>query len=143
MFVRDRHIFRSQIIFVANNEIVAPVTVAAGTAANQLTVYLADSKEIRIAHKRQHVQQIVTFGKFEQDNNKSNGSEPLKWYVCNKQSYNGRKLCYLLSLNVIHWMKFSEYDSGWSRSLVRDWLNNTFYNNGSSNSQCNKYNEKK
>ena len=45
-FICDCLIFSSQFILTANDKIIAFVTVAAGTAADQLTVKFSDSEKI-------------------------------------------------------------------------------------------------
>ena len=67
---------------------------------------------------------IVSFGKYEQDNNKSNGKEAVEWIVLDKQD--GKAL--LLSRYILYYAKYNEMEGAitWEKSSLRDWLNNTF-----------------
>ncbi len=78
----------------------------------------------------------VTFGAYEQDNNLSNGKEPIEWIVLDNEGY--RVL--VLSKYGLDTMPFSvEYDvSNWMNSYVRKWLNKDFYNTAFSRSEQNK-----
>ena len=57
-------IFAGKRIFIANNTIIANITIAAGSAADQSPMKLLNSKKIAVAHKWQHVKKIVFFRKF-------------------------------------------------------------------------------
>ena len=68
----------------------------------------------------------VTFGSYEQDNDVSNGSEPIEWVVLAHQD--GRTL--LLSrygLNGI-WYNTDRVEVTWEDCSLRRWLNTDFYN---------------
>jgi len=66
---------------------------------------------------------MITFGAYEQDNNKSNGKEPIQWRVLAKE--NGRLL--VISQYGIECRRFSEnYKGVWNRSTLRTWLNEDF-----------------
>lgn len=74
----------------------------------------------------------ITFGKWEQDNNKSNGSEAIKWKVLAVE--NDRILViteniievdrYAQSNSIVDGMK--EVNLNWKTSFIRQWLNNSF-----------------
>jgi hypothetical protein len=64
LFICDGLIFSGKFVFAADDEIIAPVAVAAGAAADQLPVELSDPEEVGIAHQRQHMKQAVLSGKF-------------------------------------------------------------------------------
>lgn len=68
---------------------------------------------------------IVTFGNYEQDNNHSNGAEPLEWIVLDRQD----DKVLLLSRYVIDCQQYHEkyYDITWAECDLRNWLNSTFY----------------
>ena len=75
---------------------------------------------------------IVILGAYEQDNDLTNGSEPIEWqYVADR---GGRKL--LLSKYALECKKFNEEwkDITWEDCTLRSWLNNDFYNNAFSSS---------
>lgn len=70
---------------------------------------------------------IVTYGQYEQDNNKSNGKEAIEWIVLKYDSATGRSL--LLSRYGLDAHRFdSKYYQGWDKSEIRSWLNSTFLN---------------
>ena len=68
----------------------------------------------------------VTFGHYEQDNDKSNGKEPIEWLVLAKE---GNKVLlisrYGLDEHCYH--KNTPYPT-WAKSDIRAWLNGTFLN---------------
>lgn len=67
----------------------------------------------------------VYFGAYEQDNNMSNGKEPIRWLVIGQQD--GKLL--LISEYILECFQYhSAYeDVTWDKSLLRDWLNSDFY----------------
>ncbi len=67
----------------------------------------------------------IKFGSYEQDNNLSNGKEPIEWIVMETQD----DKALLLSRYVLDVKPFeSERDSGtWNSASLRKWLNNDFY----------------
>lgn len=70
---------------------------------------------------------IVYFGNYEQDNNTSNGKEPVAWYVLDKSGGEATLLSvYLLDNQPYHedWGN----DITWEECTLRSWLNGTFYN---------------
>ena len=68
----------------------------------------------------------VILGSYEQDNNLSNGAEPIEWQVIG--SRNGHTL--LLSKYALDCKRYYEsYDDiTWENCTLRSWLNNDFYN---------------
>ena len=69
---------------------------------------------------------IIKMGKFEQDNDLSNGPEELEWQIV--KHGNGKYL--LISrhiLTAISWVKPGDARSNWKNSLVCEWLNGEFY----------------
>ena len=72
--------------------------------------------------------EFVTFGHYEQDNNESNGKEPIEWRVLQGQLASGGSLL-LISDKILDIGVFdSDGDANWSTSEVRVWLNDTFLN---------------
>ena len=73
-----------------------------------------------------NVGDIVILGSYEQDNNLSNGPEPIEWQVIG--SRNGHTL--LLSKYALDCMIYNESwaDVTWENCELRSWLNNDFYN---------------
>lgn len=72
------------------------------------------------------VDNVVTFGRFEQDNDTANGPEDIEWIVLDyNQNEHKTLLLSLYGLNV----EETHVDSGeytWEKSKVRKWLNNEF-----------------
>ena len=71
---------------------------------------------------------IITLGTYEQDNNLSNGAEPIEWIVVGERD--GHTL--ILSKDAIDYKKYNEElykDITWEDCTLRSWLNNDFYNN--------------
>ena len=71
---------------------------------------------------------IVTFGSYEQDNNTSNGKEPIEWEVLDIESDG---TCLLISRYALDCRTYNkeEKDVTWESCTLRSWLKNTFYNN--------------
>ena len=67
----------------------------------------------------------VTFGRYEQDNDTSNGPEPIQWKVLDVQ---GDKAL-LLSQDVLVRLQYHPQESGatWKDCTLRQWLNDDFY----------------
>ena len=73
-----------------------------------------------------NVGEYVTFGRYEQDNDKANGAEEIEWLVLDKQD--GKML--LLSKHIIENKVFHEQWGiavTWDMCDLRTWLNNDFY----------------
>ena len=69
---------------------------------------------------------IIQFGNYEQDNNTTNGKEPIEWIVLERE---GNKL-FLLSKYVLDkYCYANKYYVDWVDSDVRWWLNNDFFAN--------------
>jgi len=74
---------------------------------------------------------IVRLGNYEQDNVPANGQEKIEWVVLDVED--GKAL--LLSRYCLDCMPYEaeKEQASWGESLVRDWLNNEFYNTAFSN----------
>lgn len=81
---------------------------------------------------------VVEFGAYEQDNDLSNGNEPLEWIVVDSDNENGSVM--LLSRYVIDTYPYAvlpdddiDYFKNsvlqWENSDIREWLNKEFYQN--------------
>lgn len=71
---------------------------------------------------------VVTLGSYEQDNDLTNGAEPIEWLVLQDD---GEKTL-LLTKNVLEYMPYNEDKAGdfttrWDECSVRTWLNEDFY----------------
>ncbi len=69
----------------------------------------------------------VMFGSYEQDNDLSNGSEPIEWMILDVED--GRML--LLSMYALDCQPFDDNRDTvrWNNCSLRGWLNDDFYNN--------------
>ncbi|MBE6017638.1 MAG: hypothetical protein E7233_08535 [Lachnospiraceae bacterium] len=69
---------------------------------------------------------VVTFGSYEQDNNTSNGAEPIEWVVL---KVDGNKAL-MVSLYALDCQPFNAGGGAvtWEYCSLRNWLNDTFYN---------------
>ncbi|MBQ9879628.1 MAG: toll/interleukin-1 receptor domain-containing protein [Clostridia bacterium] len=76
---------------------------------------------------------IIVFGKYEQDNDISNGKEAIEWIVLAKDS--GKAL--IISKQALDCQQYNnEYlDITWEDSSLRRWLNGTFADNAFSNKE--------
>ncbi|MBR4541616.1 MAG: YARHG domain-containing protein, partial [Lachnospiraceae bacterium] len=70
--------------------------------------------------------EVVTFGRYEQDNDLTNGPEPIEWYVLTNKF--GKML--LLSKYGLDGKQYNETvgDVTWDNCTLRKWLNEEFYN---------------
>ncbi|MCR5662437.1 MAG: DUF6273 domain-containing protein [bacterium] len=82
------------------------------------------------AFKDREKRSVMTFGRFEQDNNASNGPEPIEWYVA--ANVDNKDGIYLL-LYSKYCLDCRPYQNkkpftDWKNCSLRKWLNNDFYN---------------
>ena len=73
-----------------------------------------------------NIGEYVTFGRYEQDNDKANGPEPIEWLVLDKQD--GKMLLlskYIIENKVFH--KQWGIEVTWDMCDLRIWLNGEFY----------------
>lgn len=68
--------------------------------------------------------EVITLGKYEQDNNTSNGAEPIEWIVLEKKD--GKAL--VISRYILDQVPFVKGfgDADWEHSTIRKWLNKEF-----------------
>lgn len=73
------------------------------------------------------INEVVTFGLYEQDNNVDNGREPIEWIVLDVQD--GKSL--LLSKYGLDVKPYNtdDIDVTWEKCTLREWLNNDFLKN--------------
>lgn len=83
-----------------------------------------ETNEITEKLKNAEVGDVVTFGRYEQDNDTSNGKESIQWLVIAKED--GRLL--VISKYILDYQQYSERDSGttWEICSLREWLNDDF-----------------
>ena len=69
----------------------------------------------------------VTFGAYEQDNNLTNGKEPIEWLVLEKDEEKSKAL--LLSRYALDYQQYDSAESrSWDESFLNSWLLNDFRN---------------
>lgn len=87
-----------------------------------------ESKESKVenTNKAADIGDIIKFGNYEQDNNTSNGKEPIEWRVLAKEN---NKL-FVISKKALDCQKYNDStgDVTWGTCSLRSWLNNTFLN---------------
>lgn len=88
--------------------------------------FVADKDDSDADFSDTQVGDYITFGSYEQDNDLSNGKEPVEWLVLDKQD--GKVL--VISKYVLDAKKYNEEKTAvtWERCSVRHWLNEDFYN---------------
>jgi uncharacterized repeat protein (TIGR02543 family) len=69
----------------------------------------------------------VSFGRYEQDGNTENGSEPILWLIAERNEENNTY--FLISKHVIEWLPYHNDKSQktYANCWLRAWLNNDFY----------------
>ena len=77
-------------------------------------------------NKDDQIGDIITFGEYEQDNNISNGKEPIEWFVLDVQ--NGKAL--VISKYALDGIPYntSRNSITWETCTLRTWLNSDFIN---------------
>ena len=97
------------------------------TDDNLLAAAAAAAAAARIAPFRT-VGGYVTFGRYEQDNNTTNGPEPIEWLVLDYDAANNRAL--LISRYGLDAKPYNTTYTNitWARCTLRSWLNNDFLN---------------
>jgi len=67
---------------------------------------------------------IVSIGKFEMDNNTSNGADDITWVVIDE---NDNSILVISKYCIAQQQSSNSYDT-WEKSIAREWLNGEFYN---------------
>jgi len=85
-----------------------------------------DSSNGKCSETGYYVGNTVTFGFYEQDNNTTNGKEPIEWRIL---YLSGNKALMLAEkvLDVHYWNRLETQGHRWMTSEIRTWLNNDFY----------------
>ena len=96
-------------------------------ASTYLLAFITD-----LLHPHYEIGDEIVFGKYEQDNNESNGAELIKWKVIAKQD----NQYFLLSENILDSCSYNvvDEDTSWELCSLRKWLNEDFYNSAFSES---------
>lgn len=69
--------------------------------------------------------QSFFLGHYEQDNNATNGAEPIEWVILDYDAYNNCALAisrYVLDVGVMYQKKVSKNNLTWANSNIRKWL---------------------
>ena len=72
----------------------------------------------------------ITFGRYEQDNDSTNGVEDIEWRVLDKATVdsNGKNCILVISRYALDCLPYSEeVENTWETCELRKWLNNEFY----------------
>lgn len=74
--------------------------------------------------KQIEVGETIEFGSYEQDNNVSNGKEPIEWIVLESEDDHAL----LMSVNCLDYKSYNieSMEATWETSSLREWLNNEF-----------------
>ena len=110
------------------------------TIIPQITIVPTPTALPLTSFSKLNVMDEFTFGKYEQDNDLTNGSEPIEWRILKIEE--GKAL--VISINGLETMQFNETttDVTWETCSLREWLNGTFYNSAFSSTEKTKIWEK-
>lgn len=67
---------------------------------------------------------VISFGKYEMDNDTSNGADSISWLVIDENDSG----ILVISKYCLTYQETSDGYDTWETSVAREWLNNTFYN---------------
>ena len=95
------------------------LTLLAGTSA------IAETKTMNSSSIEQG--DVIYFGSYEQDNNLSNGQEPIEWIVIDIESDGTLVLMSKYGLDVKPYNE-TKANVTWATCSLREWLNGAFYN---------------
>lgn len=92
-----------------------------------------DAKDTRIEIEYAEVGDYIEFGEYEQDNDSSNGKEPIEWRVLDKKD--NRVL--VISKYALDCKKYNMQDKyiTWEDCTLREWLNEEFFGEAFSSSE--------
>ena len=83
-----------------------------------------------------NVGDLITFGRYEQDNNTNNGKEAIEWIVL---ALDGNKALIISKYALDHQRYNNSYTAvTWQNCTLRSWLNGTFYNSAFNSSEKNR-----
>ena len=108
----------SMMIVYINSSLTCMVAYHPGSCPETVPVIAKDT-----VHHSYTVGDTVVFGAYEQDNDESNGKEPIEWIVLD---VNEKGECLLISKYVIDTWSAPD-GSTWGNSSLRSWLNGEFY----------------
>lgn len=91
----------------------------------QIATYQVEKTQTAATNKNLDIGESIFFGRYEQDNNLSNGPEPIEWKVIDQGSHTALLISrYGLDLKQYH---TDQKPVTWETSWIRSWLNNDFY----------------
>ena len=112
----------SEAVGLTNNRSEESVHESAQTSVSDTTVAPADTK---IVYDQINPGDYISFGSYEQDNDTTNGSEPIDWLVLDKKDSKALIISrYGLDAKVFH---KECVEVTWESCDLRGWLNDTFY----------------
>lgn len=119
-----KHRILCALVFVFAAAGVACLSILMGIVLPRQNVLAAQSTCIPVLRAAQ-VGGYVTLGRYEQNDNLSDGAEPIEWLVLERRE--GKLL--LLSRHVLDYIPFNATDglTVWDASTIRRWLDDTFY----------------
>ena len=102
-------------------------TIPSDMRTDQLPVSTPYPEQIESGNTQSaNVGKIVQFGSYEQDGDRSNGKEPIEWYVLDEDEQG----VLLISVYILDAKPFNTKNTAvnWTKSSLRTWLNKTFFN---------------
>ncbi|MDD6796769.1 MAG: DUF6273 domain-containing protein [Clostridia bacterium] len=120
---------KNRLIAVVSAVLALVLVLIAGT----LMLKGAKKREVTKSLKSAQTGDIVTFGNYEQDGNTSNGAEPIKWLVLDRQ---GDRML-VISRYALDCQTYNTTYTAvtWETCTLRNWLNTEFYNTAFSDSE--------
>ena len=100
-----------------------------GFSTEEKNKIYATNEDLALCNKGQ----VVTFGKYETDNNMSNGPDPLEWIVLDVQKIDGKAYAFLMTREIVGgpggWNRFasSEGNTSYATSNLNSWCEKDFY----------------
>lgn len=95
------------------------------TVKNTTTTITTTTRSRKVIEQPLYVGDIVKIGHYEQDNNLSNGQEPINWLVLDVQSDKALIITEEL-LDYVQYHK-SRISMTWENCYLREWMNEDFY----------------
>ena len=117
---------RQRTMMIAAISIIAVMVTGCGAQGNA-------NSNVTTPQNTDRVGEIIQFGSYEQDNDLSNGAEPIEWEVVGTRD--GHTL--LLSKYALDCKKYNDNSGSitWENCTLREWLNNDFYNTAFSDTE--------
>ncbi len=90
-------------------------------------------ESIKAEFASMQIGEYVSFGEYEQDNDETNGKEPIEWKILDKQE----DRIFVISKYILASKEYNEQDeeTSWEKCSLRNWLNNDFINTAFSSAE--------